>query len=121
MDGELSQDLILQSLLNSFSQFVVNFHMNKLDISLSDMLNMLKTVESHFPTKKDQVLLIGESSKKGRRPKDLLKRRKIHRRQKERQRLRIIRIILMRIAKEFASTAISLDTGKKLQGVSCRG
>ena len=33
--------------------------MNKLDISLADLLNMLKNVESHFPTKKDHVLLVG--------------------------------------------------------------
>ena len=44
MDGELSQDLILQSLPDSFSQFVINYHMNKLNISLSKLLNMLKTV-----------------------------------------------------------------------------
>ena len=34
MDGELNQDLILQSLPESFSQFVLNYHMNKLNSSL---------------------------------------------------------------------------------------
>ena len=40
--------------------------MNKLDISLADLLNMLKNIESHFSTKKNQVLLVGAkgSSKK---------------------------------------------------------
>ena len=62
MDGELSQDLVLQSLPGSFSQFVVNFHMNKLDVSLAELHNMLKTAESNFPSKKSSVLLIGEGS-----------------------------------------------------------
>ena len=47
MDSELNQDLILQSLPDSFSQFVLNYHMNKLNISLPELLNMLKTAESH--------------------------------------------------------------------------
>ena len=38
MDGELSQNLILQSLSKSFIQFVVNYHMNKLNPSLSELL-----------------------------------------------------------------------------------
>ena len=52
MDGELSQDLVLQSLPSSFSQFVVNFHMNKLDVSLPELHNMLKTAESNFPLRR---------------------------------------------------------------------
>ena len=35
-------DLILQSLLDSFSQFIINFNMNKIDVSLPELLNMLK-------------------------------------------------------------------------------
>ncbi|XP_074367021.1 uncharacterized protein LOC141707638 isoform X1 [Apium graveolens] len=62
MDGEVSLDLVLQSLPSSFSQFVVNFHMNKLDVSLPELHNMLKTAESNFPPKKSYVLPIGEGS-----------------------------------------------------------
>ncbi|RVX16457.1 hypothetical protein CK203_005892 [Vitis vinifera] len=36
---ELSQDLILQSLPDSFSQFIVNFNMNKMSCDLHEMLN----------------------------------------------------------------------------------
>ena len=57
MDSELSQDLILQSLPDSFSQFVLNYHMNKLNTSLPELLNMLKTAESHSKGDKAQVLL----------------------------------------------------------------
>ena len=64
MDGELSQDLILQSLPESFSQFVVNYHMNKLNSSLPELLNMLKTAESHIKKDKAPLLLVDGISKK---------------------------------------------------------
>ena len=64
MDGELSQDLILQSLPDFFSQFVINYHMNKLNISLPELLNILKTAESHFKGEKAQVLHVNKISKK---------------------------------------------------------
>ena len=64
MDGELSQDLILQSLPDFFSQFVINYHMNKLNISLSELLNMLETTESHFKSEKAQILHVDKISKK---------------------------------------------------------
>ena len=64
MDRELSQDLILQSLSELFSQFVVNFHMNKLSTSLLELLNMLKTAESHIKKEKAPLLLMGKISKK---------------------------------------------------------
>ena len=64
MDGELSQDLIQQSLSEFFSQFVINYHMNKLNISLPELLNMLKITESHFKSEKTPVLLVDKISKK---------------------------------------------------------
>ena len=56
--------MILQSLPDSFSQFVINYHMNKLNISLPELLNMLKTAESHFKGEKAQILHIDKISKK---------------------------------------------------------
>ncbi|KAL8155353.1 hypothetical protein AgCh_000657 [Apium graveolens] len=76
MDGELSQDVVLQSLLSS-SQFVVNFHMNKLDVSLPKLHNMLKTAESNFPPKKSSVLLIGEGSNPKKRKRNPSKKKKV--------------------------------------------
>ena len=76
MDGELSQDLVLQSLPDSFSQFVVNFHMNKMDVSLPELHNMLKTAESSFPSKKSSVLLIGEGSTSKKRKRAPPKKKK---------------------------------------------
>ena len=63
MDGELSQNLILQSLSELFTQFVVNYHMNKLNTSLTELLNILKTAESHIKKKK-APFLVGKISKK---------------------------------------------------------
>ena len=42
---EMSTDLILQSLTESFSQFIFNFNMNKIQASLPELLNMLTVVE----------------------------------------------------------------------------
>ena len=64
MDGELSQDLILQSLPESFAQFVVNYHMNKMNTSLPELLNMLKTVERHIKKEMAPLLLVGKTSEK---------------------------------------------------------
>ena len=64
MDGELNQDLILQSLPESFSQFVLNYHMNKLNSSLPELLNILKIVESHIKKDKAPLLLVDGIYKK---------------------------------------------------------
>ena len=74
MDSELSQDLILQSLPESFSQFVVKFYMNKLNVSLPELLNMLKTAETHIKKEKDPILLVDRGSRKKSGNKDFKKR-----------------------------------------------
>ncbi|KAL8104443.1 hypothetical protein AgCh_028601 [Apium graveolens] len=78
MDEELSQDLVFQSLPSSFSQFVVNFHIKKLDVSLPELHNMLKITESNFPPKKSFVLLIGEDSNPKNRKKNPSKKKKVN-------------------------------------------
>ena len=42
----------------------MNYHMNKLNTSLSELLNMLKTAESHIKKEKAPLLLVGKISKK---------------------------------------------------------
>ncbi|XP_075096923.1 uncharacterized protein LOC142174716 [Nicotiana tabacum] len=63
---ELSQDLILQSLSESFSQFVINFNMHKMDCDLHEILNMLIDYENQLASekKKGTIMLVGNSSKK---------------------------------------------------------
>ena len=46
MDHELSIDMILQSLPDSYSQFILNYYMNKIDTTIPELINMLKTAES---------------------------------------------------------------------------
>ena len=64
MDSELSQDLILQSLLDSFSEFVINFHLNKLNTTLSKLLHILKASEGHFKDESSIVFIIERGAKK---------------------------------------------------------
>ncbi|KAL2504717.1 CCHC-type domain-containing protein [Abeliophyllum distichum] len=61
MDHELSIDLVLQSLPDSFSQFIMNFNMNKIQCTMSKLLNMLKTVEPNIIKGNGQILAIDTS------------------------------------------------------------
>ncbi|KAL4383503.1 hypothetical protein GQ457_15G014780 [Hibiscus cannabinus] len=45
MQNELSTDVILQSLSDSFKQFILNFNMNEIDKTLPQLLGMLRTAE----------------------------------------------------------------------------
>ena len=67
MDGELSQNLILQSLPDFFFQFVINYHMNKLNTILPELLNMLKIAETHFKLEKPPLLLVDKKKIKVRK------------------------------------------------------
>ncbi|XP_017978264.1 PREDICTED: uncharacterized protein LOC108662419 [Theobroma cacao] len=61
MDHKLSIDLVLQSLLNSFSQFVLNFHMNRLEAMLFELLNMLDMAERSIRKDKGSLLFVSSS------------------------------------------------------------
>ena len=61
---DMSTDLILQSLPESFSQFIVNFNMNKIQASLPQLLNMLTTAEGNLQKEKPEVLFVGGTNKK---------------------------------------------------------
>jgi hypothetical protein len=63
MDHELSVDLVLQSLSPSFAQFVLNFNMNKLEVSLPELLNMLRTAENTLSKEKGKAVMMVSSSK----------------------------------------------------------
>ena len=45
MDFHLQLDWILQSLPESFRQTIVNFHMNKSECTLAELLSMLMTAQ----------------------------------------------------------------------------
>ena len=58
---ELKIDLILQSLTSLFGQFIINYHMNKLDCNLSELVNLLVTAERTLKCSRYSIL---ESPKK---------------------------------------------------------
>ena len=45
MDDETKVDAILASLPNSFNQLVMNYNMNKMDVTLFELLEMLQAIE----------------------------------------------------------------------------
>uniref|UniRef100_A0A1S4BFR0 Uncharacterized protein n=1 Tax=Nicotiana tabacum TaxID=4097 RepID=A0A1S4BFR0_TOBAC len=57
---------LLQSLSESFSQFVINFNMHKMDCDIHEIINMLIDYENQLASekKKGTVMLVGNSSKK---------------------------------------------------------
>ncbi|XP_071694520.1 uncharacterized protein [Rutidosis leptorrhynchoides] len=57
---ELAIDLILNSLPKSYDQFVLNYNMNNLEKSISELHLMLKTAEKNIPSKTSEVLMIHE-------------------------------------------------------------
>ncbi|MDM1786904.1 hypothetical protein, partial [Acinetobacter bereziniae] len=52
MDKELQIDLVLQSLTDSYGQYIVNFHMNKIQCTLAELMNMLVTTEGTLKSSK---------------------------------------------------------------------
>ncbi|XP_071689070.1 uncharacterized protein [Rutidosis leptorrhynchoides] len=57
---ELAIDLILNSLPKSYDQFILNYNMNNLEKSISELHLMLKTAEKNIPSKTSEVLMIRE-------------------------------------------------------------
>ena len=55
MDHDLSIDLVLTSLLESYSQFVLNFNMNKIETTLLGLLNMLAQAEKTIVKEKPSI------------------------------------------------------------------
>ena len=58
MDKKLHVDLIFQSLSDSFRQFIMNYHMNKIYSTLSELLNMLVTAEGTLKGSRGIVLTV---------------------------------------------------------------
>ncbi|XP_071719387.1 uncharacterized protein [Rutidosis leptorrhynchoides] len=62
---ELAIDLILNSLLKSYDQFVLNYNMNNWEKSISELHLMLKTAEKNIPSKTSEVKAQGKGKGKG--------------------------------------------------------
>ena len=57
IDSETQVDAILASLPNSFNQFIMNYNMNKMVVTLSKLLNMLKAAKDLIKKEKPTVML----------------------------------------------------------------
>ena len=63
---ELATDVILQSLPESYGQFVLNYNMNKIDKTLPQLLGMLRIAEANMKkTRPNNVLMIHRGKGKG--------------------------------------------------------
>lgn len=57
---ELATDMILHSLPESYNQFVMNYNMNGMNKSLSELHGMLKNAENNIAKKTNQVLMVNK-------------------------------------------------------------
>ena len=64
MDHELSIDLIMIGLSNSFSQFMLNYRINNIESTIPELINMLKAVEPSFKKEGKAVMLVEPSGSK---------------------------------------------------------
>ena len=55
---KLQMDLILQSFISSYSQFIINFHMNKFNCTIFELINMLVITKGILKSSRDTVLII---------------------------------------------------------------
>ncbi|XP_017982345.1 PREDICTED: uncharacterized protein LOC108663260 [Theobroma cacao] len=76
MDHELSIDLVLQSLLDSFSQFMLNFYMNRLEATFLELLNMLDMTERSIKKDNGSLLLVSFSKAHTKQQKGKAQKRK---------------------------------------------
>ena len=58
LSQELETDLILDSLPNSYGQFVMNYNMNEMEKSISELHIMLKIAEHNIKSKPGHVLMV---------------------------------------------------------------
>ncbi|KAL4310633.1 hypothetical protein GQ457_01G017150 [Hibiscus cannabinus] len=66
LNDELAIDVVLQSLPDSFSQFILNFNMNEIEKTLPQLLGMLRIVEGNMKKGGSKsVLMVREAKGKG--------------------------------------------------------
>ncbi|KAK9034771.1 hypothetical protein V6N11_076828 [Hibiscus sabdariffa] len=64
LNNELAIDVILQSLLDSFDQFVLNFNMNEINKTLPQFLGMLRTAKSNMKKGGSKSILMVREAKR---------------------------------------------------------
>jgi hypothetical protein len=61
---DLSIDIILQSLLESYEPFIMNFQMNGMEKTLAELHGMLKTTEESIKKNPTHVMVVQKENKK---------------------------------------------------------
>ncbi|KAL4296324.1 hypothetical protein GQ457_12G015100 [Hibiscus cannabinus] len=70
LNDELAIDVFLQSLPDSFNQFVLNFNMNEINKTLPQLLGMLRTAEGNMKKGGSKsILMVREAKGKGKKVK----------------------------------------------------
>ena len=64
LDRDFQIDVILQSLSNTYGQFIMNFHMHKMQCTLAKLMNMLVMAELSLKGSKGSVLTVEQTSSK---------------------------------------------------------
>ena len=64
LDLDLQNDIILQSLIDAYGKFIMNYHMHKLQNFLAELMNMLVTAELSMKDSKGSVLAMEWTSSK---------------------------------------------------------
>ncbi|KAK8600835.1 hypothetical protein V6N12_050683 [Hibiscus sabdariffa] len=68
LNNELAVDVVLQSLSDSFNQFVLNFNMNEINKTLPQLLGMLRTAEGNMKKGGSKsILMVREAKGKGKK------------------------------------------------------
>ena len=55
---KLQIDLIFQSFMSSYSQFIINFYMNKLNCTIPELVNMLITTKGILKSSRGTILIV---------------------------------------------------------------
>jgi hypothetical protein len=64
---DLATDVILQSLPTSYESFIMNFHMNDMDKTMTELHGMLKTTEDSINKNPNHVMMVQKEKKKRKR------------------------------------------------------
>ena len=65
IDNELYIEFILHSLPSTFMHFVMNFNMHKMEVTLPEFCNLLKTTQKNLPETPKPTMVIAASKHKG--------------------------------------------------------
>ena len=76
MDHELSIDLIMVGLPDSFSQFVLNYRMNDKETSIPKLINLFKTIELTLKKEGKTVMLVDSSGSKNKKKRSITKHKR---------------------------------------------